>query len=76
MNTFERCISECGRSEARVSRAGFNVASMLTSTGYTTGHDGDRQWLADSDLTGGIPYYMATNYYLELHDTKGRAMVF
>lgn len=51
-----------------------------TSTGYTTGlADGmaiGQQGLKNADPDWRIPYYMATNYYLNLNDAKDAALYF
>jgi len=61
----------------------FSVLTLLvvpTSTGYTTGLAdsmaiGERG-LQDANPDWRIPYYMATNYYLDEHDMKDAALYF
>jgi hypothetical protein len=56
------------------------LPAVPTSTGYTTGLQDamtiGAQGLKDSDPDWRIPYYMATNYYLALHDNKDAALYF
>ncbi len=56
------------------------LPAVPTSTGYTTGLADamaiGQQGLKNADPDWRIPYYMATNYYLAMHDMKDAALYF